>query len=66
MFMMLYPLLYWLIALDMMGLSSIMETWLTPTSPSDKDEWPAMPTRKPCVSGKPSAGLSLGLAKSKI
>lgn len=36
--MMLYPLLSWRIALDMTGLSSIMETWLTPTSPSDKDE----------------------------
>ncbi len=38
MFTMLFPLLYWRIALDMMGLSSIMETWLTPTSPSDKAE----------------------------
>lgn len=36
--MMLFPQLYWLIALDMMGLSWITAIWLTPTSPSDKDE----------------------------
>ena len=38
MFMMLFPRLYWLIALDMMGLSWTMETWPKPTSPSDKDD----------------------------
>lgn len=36
--MMLFPLLYWRIALDMMGLSWIMETWLGPSKPSGKDE----------------------------
>ena len=38
MFVMLYPHLCWRIALDMMGLSWITETWLTPTSQNDKDE----------------------------
>jgi len=38
MFMMIFPQLYWLIALDMMGLSSTMATSPKPTSPSDKDE----------------------------
>ena len=38
MFVMLFPQLYWLIALDMMGLSWTMETLPKPTSPSDKDE----------------------------
>lgn len=38
MFMMIYPRLCWLIALDMMGLSGITETLPKPTSPSDKDE----------------------------
>ena len=36
--MMLFPLLYLRIALDMMGLSWIMETWLGPSKPSGKDE----------------------------
>ena len=36
MFVMLFPQLYWLIALDMMGLSWITETLPKPTSPSDK------------------------------
>lgn len=38
MFMMIYPQLCWLIALDMMGLSSITATSPTPTSQNDKDE----------------------------
>lgn len=38
MFVMLYPRLCWRIALDMMGRSWITAIWLTPTSPSDKDE----------------------------
>ena len=38
MFMMLFPRLYWPIALDMMGLSWITAIWLMPTSQSDKDE----------------------------
>lgn len=38
MYMMLFPHLYWLLALDMMGLSWITETWPKPTSPSDKDD----------------------------
>ena len=38
MFVMLFPQLYWLIALDMMGLSWITETSPKPTSPSDKDD----------------------------
>ena len=36
MFVMLYPQLYWLIALDTLGLSWITETWPKPTLPSDK------------------------------
>lgn len=36
MFVMLFPQLCWLIALDMMGLSWITETLPKPTSPSDK------------------------------
>ena len=38
MFVMLFPRLYWLIALDMMGLSWITETLPKPTSPSAEDE----------------------------
>lgn len=38
MFMMIYPQLCWLIALDMMGLSWTTATSPEPTSPSDKDE----------------------------
>ncbi len=38
MFMMIFPQLSWLIALDMMGLSSTMATSPKPTSQSDKDE----------------------------
>ena len=38
MFMMIYPQLCWLIALDMMGLSLTTGTWPKPTSPNDKDE----------------------------
>ena len=37
MFMMIFPQLSWLIALDMMGLSSTTETSPKPTSQSDKD-----------------------------
>lgn len=38
MFMMIYPQLCWLIALDMMGLSWTMATSPEPTSQNDKDE----------------------------
>ena len=38
MFMMIFPQLSWLIALDMMGLSSTTATSPKPTSTSDKDE----------------------------
>ena len=38
MFVMLFPRLYWLIALDMMGLSWTMATSPEPTSQNDKDE----------------------------
>ena len=38
MFMMIYPQLCWLIAMDMMGLSTLTATSLKPTSPNDKDE----------------------------
>lgn len=38
MFVMIYPQLCWLIALDMLGLSTLTATSPTPTSPSDKDE----------------------------
>ena len=38
MFMMIYPQLSWLIALDMLGLSSTTATSPKPTSQSDKDE----------------------------
>lgn len=38
MFVMIFPQLYWLIALDMMGLSSTTATSPRPTSPNDKDE----------------------------
>lgn len=38
MFMMIFPQLYWLIALDTLGLSSTTETWPKPTSPNGKDE----------------------------
>ena len=38
MFMMIFPQLYWLIALDTLGLSTRTGTWPKPTSPSDKDE----------------------------
>lgn len=38
MFVMLFPRLYWLIALDMMGLSWITETSPKPTSQNDKDD----------------------------
>ena len=38
MFMMIYPQLFWLIVLDMMGLSWITVTSPGPTSPSDRDE----------------------------
>ena len=38
MFMMLFPRLYWLLALDTMGLSSTTGTWPKPTSPSDEDD----------------------------
>ena len=38
MFMMIYPQLSWLIALDMMGLSWTTATSPKPTSPNDKDE----------------------------
>lgn len=38
MFMMLFPRLSWLIALDMLGLSWITETLPKPTSQNDKDE----------------------------
>lgn len=38
MFMMIFPQLSWLIALDMMGLSWITATSPEPTSPSDRDE----------------------------
>ena len=37
MFMMIYPQLCWLIALDTLGLSSTMETSPKPTSQNDKD-----------------------------
>ena len=37
MFMMIYPQLCWLIALDMMGLSSTTGTWPRPTSLKDED-----------------------------
>ena len=38
MFVMLFPQLYWLIALDTLGLSWTTGTWPKPTSPNDKDE----------------------------
>ena len=38
MFTMLFPRLYWLLALDTMGLSTRTETWPKPTSPNDEDE----------------------------
>ena len=38
MFMMIFPQLSWLIALDTLGLSWTMATSPKPTSPSDKDE----------------------------
>lgn len=38
MYMMLFPLLYLRIALDMMGLSWIMETWPGLSRQSDKDD----------------------------
>lgn len=38
MFMMIYPVLCWMIALDMMGLSSTTGTSPEPTSLNDKDE----------------------------
>ena len=38
MFMMIYPQLCWLIALDTLGLSTRTATSPTPTSQSDKDE----------------------------
>lgn len=38
MFMMIYPQLCWLIALDMMGLSTRTATSPTPTSQNDKAE----------------------------
>ena len=38
MFMMISPQLSWLIALDMLGLSSTTATSPKPTSPNDKDE----------------------------
>ena len=38
MFVMIYPQLCWLIALDMMGLSWITATSPGPTSQNDKDE----------------------------
>ena len=38
MFMMIFPQLSWLIALDTLGLSSTTATSPKPTSPSDKDE----------------------------
>lgn len=38
MFMMIFPQLSWLIALDTLGLSWTTGTWLKPTSPNDKDE----------------------------
>ena len=38
MFVMLFPRLYWLIALDMMGLSWTTATSPKPTSPSDEDD----------------------------
>ena len=38
MFMMIFPQLSWLIALDMMGLSTRTVTSPKPTSQSDKDE----------------------------
>ncbi len=38
MFMMIFPQLSWLIALDMMGLSSTTATSPKPTSQNDKDE----------------------------
>ena len=38
MFMMIFPQLCWLIALDTLGLSSTTATSPKPTSPSDKDE----------------------------
>ena len=38
MFMMIFPQLSWLIALDMLGLSSTTATSPKPTSPSDKDD----------------------------
>lgn len=38
MFMMIFPQLSWLIALDTLGLSWTTGTWPKPTSPNDKDE----------------------------
>ena len=38
MFMMIFPQLSWLIAMDMMGLSARTATSPKPTSPNDKDE----------------------------
>jgi hypothetical protein len=63
--MILFPLICWQAALDMMGLSWTTGTWLRRTLRSVRGEEPVMPTRKPCGTGMLSVWLSPSLAESK-